>query len=99
MPLPDYEGKAKANVFFVAYTREGAPPEPAAGSGTGASSGSGAAPQPAGAGLPAAPPAAAGQPGGAGGLDVGLRPITFAFNGGPGSSSVWLHLGTLGPRR
>ncbi|MEX1248794.1 MAG: hypothetical protein WEA61_09970 [Anaerolineales bacterium] len=28
-----------------------------------------------------------------------LRPITFSFNGGPGSSSVWLHLGTLGPRR
>lgn len=27
------------------------------------------------------------------------RPITFCFNGGPGSSSVWLHLGTLGPRR
>lgn len=27
------------------------------------------------------------------------RPITFAFNGGPGSSSVWLHLGVLGPRR
>jgi carboxypeptidase C (cathepsin A) len=27
------------------------------------------------------------------------RPITFAFNGGPGSSSVWLHMGTLGPRR
>ncbi|MGD9690869.1 MAG: S10 family peptidase [Phycisphaerales bacterium] len=27
------------------------------------------------------------------------RPITFAFNGGPGSSSVWLHLGALGPRR
>lgn len=27
------------------------------------------------------------------------RPITFAFNGGPGSSSVWLHLGTFGPRR
>jgi len=27
------------------------------------------------------------------------RPVTFAFNGGPGSSSVWLHLGTLGPRR
>jgi len=27
------------------------------------------------------------------------RPITFAFNGGPGSSSVWLHLGGLGPRR
>jgi carboxypeptidase C (cathepsin A) len=27
------------------------------------------------------------------------RPITFTFNGGPGSSSVWLHMGALGPRR
>lgn len=27
------------------------------------------------------------------------RPITFCFNGGPGSSSVWLHLGLLGPKR
>jgi len=27
------------------------------------------------------------------------RPITFSFNGGPGSSSVWLHMGLLGPRR
>lgn len=27
------------------------------------------------------------------------RPITFCFNGGPGSSSVWLHFGGLGPRR
>ncbi|HTR96518.1 MAG TPA: hypothetical protein VMH61_01335 [Candidatus Acidoferrales bacterium] len=31
--------------------------------------------------------------------DVAKRPITFSFNGGPGSSSVWLHLGALGPRR
>jgi carboxypeptidase C (cathepsin A) len=31
--------------------------------------------------------------------DASKRPITFAFNGGPGSSSVWLHLGGLGPRR
>ncbi|GAB4086919.1 peptidase S10 [Myceligenerans cantabricum] len=31
--------------------------------------------------------------------DVTQRPVTFAFNGGPGSSSVWLHLGLLGPRR
>ncbi|MCC7086807.1 MAG: peptidase S10 [Pirellulales bacterium] len=31
--------------------------------------------------------------------DLGQRPITFAFNGGPGSSSVWLHLGMLGPKR
>jgi len=27
------------------------------------------------------------------------RPVTFSFNGGPGSASVWLHLGALGPRR
>ena len=31
--------------------------------------------------------------------DPGSRPITFSFNGGPGSSSVWMHLGLLGPRR
>lgn len=31
--------------------------------------------------------------------DASKRPVTFAFNGGPGSSSVWLHLGALGPRR
>ena len=47
--------KAKASVFFVAYTLDN----------TG---------------------------------DTAKRPITFSFNGGPGSSSVWLHLGVLGPR-
>ena len=31
--------------------------------------------------------------------DKSKRPITFSFNGGPGSSSVWLHMGVLGPRR
>ncbi len=29
----------------------------------------------------------------------GDRPVSFSFNGGPGSSSVWLHMGLLGPRR
>lgn len=48
--------KARASVFFVAYTRDDAG-------------------------------------------EAGARPITFSFNGGPGSSSVWLHLGVLGPRR
>jgi carboxypeptidase C (cathepsin A) len=48
--------KAKASVFFVAYTRDEV-------------------------------------------KDKGSRPITFSFNGGPGSSSVWLHLGVLGPKR
>jgi carboxypeptidase C (cathepsin A) len=27
------------------------------------------------------------------------RPVTFVFNGGPGSASVWLHMGLLGPKR
>jgi len=31
--------------------------------------------------------------------DSAQRPVTFSFNGGPGSSSVWLHLGAFGPRR
>src|SRR5688500_3222155 len=31
--------------------------------------------------------------------DAARRPVTFSFNGGPGPSSVWLHLGVLGPRR
>jgi carboxypeptidase C (cathepsin A) len=31
--------------------------------------------------------------------DPSKRPLTFSFNGGPGSSSVWLHLGALGPKR
>lgn len=55
LTLRDYEGKPKAKVFFVSYTRPG--------------------------------------------QDPSTRPVTFAFNGGPGSSSVWLHLGALGPRR
>ncbi|HYK33081.1 MAG TPA: peptidase S10 [Streptosporangiaceae bacterium] len=35
----------------------------------------------------------------AGATGPNQRPVTFAFNGGPGSSSIWLHLGLLGPRR
>ena len=31
--------------------------------------------------------------------DPARRPVTFAFNGGPGSASIWLHMGALGPRR
>lgn len=54
--LKEEDGRPRASVFFVAYTRDGAP-------------------------------------------DPSRRPITFTFNGGPGSSSVWLHLGAFGPRR
>lgn len=54
--LRDEEGKAKASMFIVAYTRDGV-------------------------------------------QDLSQRPITFAYNGGPGSSSVWLHMGAFGPRR
>ena len=31
--------------------------------------------------------------------DMATRPVTFCFNGGPGSSSVWLHLGAFGPKK
>ena len=48
--------KPRAQVFFVAYTKDGV-------------------------------------------RDPSKRPLTFSFNGGPGSSSVWMHLGMLGPRR
>jgi carboxypeptidase C (cathepsin A) len=33
------------------------------------------------------------------GQEAGRRPLTFAFNGGPGSASVWLHMGAIGPKR
>jgi carboxypeptidase C (cathepsin A) len=33
------------------------------------------------------------------GGDLTRRPVTFAYNGGPGSASIWLHMGVLGPRR
>jgi carboxypeptidase C (cathepsin A) len=32
------------------------------------------------------------------GQDASKRPLTFAFNGGPGSASIWLHMGALGPK-
>jgi carboxypeptidase C (cathepsin A) len=54
--LRDEKGKAKANLFFIAYTRDGAG-------------------------------------------DARSRPLTFSYNGGPGAASIWLHMGTLGPRR
>ena len=31
--------------------------------------------------------------------DPGTRPIAFLYNGGPGSASMWLHMGAFGPRR
>jgi carboxypeptidase C (cathepsin A) len=33
------------------------------------------------------------------GQEPAKRPLTFAFNGGPGSATIWLHMGALGPRR
>ena len=33
------------------------------------------------------------------GAPAAARPITFLFNGGPGSSSIWLHMGAFGPVR
>lgn len=54
--LREENGRPRANIFFVAYTRDGV-------------------------------------------TDLSKRPITYTYNGGPGSSSVWLHLGAFGPRR
>lgn len=56
MHLKGEDGKPRAEVFYVAYTKDRV-------------------------------------------KDLSTRPITFAFNGGPGSSAVWLQMGTFGPRR
>src|SRR5690349_8888901 len=56
LPLKNDKGETEAEIFFMAYTLDGAG-------------------------------------------DVARRPLTFSFNGGPGSASVWLHLGALGPKR
>ncbi|HEY5676367.1 MAG TPA: hypothetical protein VIR81_06275 [Myxococcales bacterium] len=55
MPIEDPAGGVEAEMFFVAYTLDGADPH--------------------------------------------RRPLTFAFNGGPGSASCWIHMGALGPRK
>src|SRR5438046_819054 len=52
LPIKRSDGKIEAEMFFVAYTLDGA--------------------------------------------DRSKRPLTFAFNGGPGSASIWLHMGALG---
>jgi len=56
LPLADDTGKVEANIFFVAYTKEGV-------------------------------------------AELARRPVLFAFNGGPGASAMWLHMGALGPKR
>ncbi|MFI4920897.1 MAG: peptidase S10, partial [Gammaproteobacteria bacterium] len=33
------------------------------------------------------------------GADLGKRPVTFLYNGGPGSATIWLHMGSVGPKR
>jgi carboxypeptidase C (cathepsin A) len=33
------------------------------------------------------------------GAEPEARPVTFLFNGGPGSSTIWLHMGAFGPKR
>ncbi len=55
LPIKELDGTIAAEMFFVAYTMDGA--------------------------------------------DPAKRPVTFAFNGGPGSASMWLHMGALGPKR
>ncbi len=50
------EGKAKASVFYIAYTRDGVE-------------------------------------------DPAARPVTFSFNGGPGSAALWVNIGAFGPKK
>ncbi len=56
LQLKDAEGKTTADIFFIAYAKDGV-------------------------------------------SNLARRPVTFSFNGGPGSSSVWMHMGLLGPKR
>jgi carboxypeptidase C (cathepsin A) len=56
MPIRNEDGAVEAQIFYMAYTLDGA-------------------------------------------ADPSKRRLMFSFNGGPGSSSVWLHLGALGPKR
>ncbi|HEX3927353.1 MAG TPA: hypothetical protein VHW65_05100 [Gemmatimonadales bacterium] len=55
MVLKGADGKARASVFYISYTRDG--------------------------------------------MDAATRPVTFFYNGGPGSASIWLHMGVMGPKR
>jgi carboxypeptidase C (cathepsin A) len=55
MSIKDEKDTMKANLFFIAYTKDGE-------------------------------------------ADPAKRPILFSFNGGPGSASLWLHMGALGPK-
>lgn len=55
MPIKDMTGNIEAEMFFTAYTLDGA--------------------------------------------TAANRPVTFGFNGGPGSASYWVHMGILGPKR
>ena len=73
----------EASMFYVAYFRV-----PDAGGAAGGSRHARAGGAPAG---------AAGQA--LSSVGSAARPITFLYNGGPGSSTVWLHMGAFGPRR
>lgn len=55
MPIAGDDGKTQAEIFFVAYTRNG--------------------------------------------TKAASRPIMFAFNGGPGAATIWLHMAAMGPKR
>ena len=83
MVMKTDEGDPKANVFFIAYTKDSPKKfsRDPQGERDAENSKNG---KPKSADKHAADPS---------------RPITFCFNGGPGSSSVWLHLGMLGPVR
>lgn len=56
MPIKNDKQEIQANLFYVAYTKDGVE-------------------------------------------DLGNRPLTIVYNGGPGSSTIWLHMGGVAPKR
>ncbi len=91
LPIESSAGQPLANLFFVAYERLDTEGTSMADSGLQISGpGRSAHPQ----SEIMSPPAATG-----GRNPQSNRPLTFAFNGGPGASAVWLHVGAFGPKR
>jgi carboxypeptidase C (cathepsin A) len=86
MPLKDDHDRLRANIFYTAYTAGAGGPATARNTEETAAAGAGIV-------VTTRPASSAGL-----GVDV-RRPVTFLFNGGPGSSSAWLHIGAVGPRR
>ena len=86
LPQKDETGSNKADIFFVAYELLPRDEESKSPSSQPSSAAAGEGAKQNAATSPTTRPAS-------------TRPVTFVFNGGPGAASVWLHIGTAGPKR